>query len=83
MSNSVRSPDLSGGHQGHRDRPEHGAHLVDAAEEAERGDHALLGLHEDHGERPAVHAALRGLPAKHAVLRARTQPGEWADGDDY
>ena len=53
--------------------------MAPAARRQRQGD-AVLGLHEDDGERQAVHAEVRGLPAAQTLLRPGTQPEPTVQG---
>ena len=68
---SARSPV---GHQGHLRGRAHHPRLVAGSPRHQRQDRHVLCLHEDHGEREAVHAKVRGLPAAQPLLRPGPQP---------
>ena len=68
------SPRSSGRHQGHLRGRAHHPRLVAGAPRRQRQDRHVLRLHEDHGERQAVHAKVRGLPAAQPLLRPGTEP---------
>ena len=68
------SPRSPGRHQGHLSGRAHHPCLVAGPPRRQREDRHVLRLHEDHGEREAVRAEVRGLPAPQPLLRPGTEP---------